>query len=72
MKKFGSIVGFLAPVLVIGSLLAFVGYSLFLYQPSQHLACAQSALSQQVDIAVHVIRQWAGKEGQVYLSCPET
>jgi hypothetical protein len=69
MKKIGSLLSFLGPVLVIGALLAFAGYALWLYQPDQAASCAKSGFAQQFDVAVHVVRQWAGKEGQNYLTC---
>jgi hypothetical protein len=69
MKKLGSILSFLGPVIVIGALLAFVGYALWLYQPNESASCAKSGFAQQFDIAVHVVRQWAGKESQAYLTC---
>ena len=60
----------LGPIIVIGSILAFVYYSLVLYKPSNHRACG-NAIEQQADIAAHVIRQWAGKEGQEYAGCTQ-
>src|SRR4249920_3826795 len=57
-----------APMIVIGSILAFIYYSLVLYKPADGLACG-NAIQQQADIATHVIRQWAGKEGQEYAGC---
>jgi hypothetical protein len=69
MERLGKVFGFLGPVLVIGSLVAFVGYALFLHNPADtSLACGNS-FARQADIAVHVIRQWAGKEGEAYTSC---
>jgi hypothetical protein len=70
MNRLAAVIHFLGPVLVIGSLFAFVGYSLWLYEPDIDASCQKSGVSQQVDIAVHVVRQWAGKEGQDYLTCP--
>lgn len=69
MKRLAAIWNFLAPVLVLGSLFAFVGYALLLYQPDVEASCQKTGVSQQIDVAVHVIRQWAGKEGQDYLTC---
>jgi hypothetical protein len=71
MNRMRSFFGAMGPVLVIGGLAAFVVYSLYAYKPDEHTSCAKSAIGQQADIAVHVIRQWFGREGQVYTSCVE-
>jgi predicted negative regulator of RcsB-dependent stress response len=70
MQRLRAVIGFLGPVLVIGCLLAFVGYALWLYQPDQTASCQKTGPSQQFDVAVHVVRQWSGKENQMYLTCP--
>jgi hypothetical protein len=57
-----------APMIVIGGIGAFVYYSLVLYKPTDGLACGNE-IQKQADIAVHVVRQWAGKEGQEYAGC---
>lgn len=59
----------LGPIIVIGGLGWFVAYSLLWYKPTDRLACSDSIIMQQADIAVHVIRQWAGREGQDYAGC---
>jgi len=72
MNKFWRALGYMPPILVVGGLGYFVYFSLYVYKPSDHLACAKSVVAQQADIAVHAVRQWAGKEGQQYQGCPET
>lgn len=72
MDKVRKFFGFLIPTLVIAGIAYFVYYSLVLYKPSDHLACNNSTVAQQTDIAVHVVRQWAGKEGQQYQGCQES
>jgi hypothetical protein len=69
MNRLATVWNFLAPVIVLGSLFAFVGYALWLYVPNTEASCQKTGVSQQIDIAIHVVRQWAGKEGQEYLSC---
>jgi hypothetical protein len=71
MSRLKSVLSALPPMIVIGGLGAFVVYSLYMYKPSEHLTCAKSAVAQQTDIAVHVVRQWFGKEGQEYAGCQE-
>lgn len=71
MDKVRKFFGFLIPTLVIAAVAYFVYYSLVLYKPADHLACSSSVVAQQTDIAVHVVRQWAGKEGQQYQGCVE-
>ena len=61
----------LVPVIVIGSLLAFVFYAIYMYQPSDRLACNPNFIARQADVAVHVLRQWAGREGQDYAGCTQ-
>lgn len=68
MNRVRSVVGFLGPVVVLGALFAFVVYALWLYKPSDNLACG-NFVQRQADVAVHVIRQWTGKEGQDYAGC---
>jgi hypothetical protein len=68
MGRLRSILAFLGPVLVIGALIAFVVYALALYRPTDGLACGNN-VQKQADVAVHVIRQWAGKEGEAYAGC---
>jgi hypothetical protein len=72
MKVLGRIFGFLAPVAVISFLGCFVYYSLFIYKPTGHLYCGTSSVARQTDVAVHVVRQWAGKEGPTLLACPSS
>lgn len=72
MNKFRRALGYVPPILVVGGLGYFVYYSLYLYQPTNHLACGKSVVAQQTDIAVHVVRQWFGKEGQQYRGCSES
>jgi hypothetical protein len=62
----------MATSILIGGLIFFVYYSLYIYKSSDHVACQSSALARQTDVAVHVIRQWFGKEGQIYTPCPGT
>jgi hypothetical protein len=71
MKPLRKALSFLAPCVVIGSILFFVYYSLVIYQPTGHLYCGPSQLAKQTDVAVHVVRQWAGKEGPTILACPD-
>jgi hypothetical protein len=59
----------LAPIVVIGSLLAFIFYALVIYKPADRLACSPNFVVRQADIAVHVIRQWTIKEGSKYAGC---
>jgi len=72
VNKRPTFLSLLGPILVIGALIAFVVYSLFLYPDDQHVACGKNVVEQQIDIAVHVVRQWAGREGQLYMSCLES
>ena len=72
MDKVRKFFGFLVPAAVICGVAYFVYYSLYLYKPSGHRSCGQSVIAQQTDIAVHVVRQWAGKEGQQYQGCAES
>ncbi|HEY2003771.1 MAG TPA: hypothetical protein VGH44_01490 [Candidatus Saccharimonadia bacterium] len=72
MSKFRRLLGYLPPALIVGGLGYFVYYSIALYQPASHLACGQSVVARQTDIAVHVVRQWFGKEGQQYQGCQES
>ena len=72
MDKVRKFFGFLVPAAVVCAVAYFVYYSLAVYKPSDHLACSTSVVAQQTDIAVHVVRQWAGKEGQQYQGCPES
>jgi hypothetical protein len=69
MQRFLGFISALVPVVVIGSLFAFVFYAIYIYQPSDRLACSPNFAVRQADIAVHVLRQWAGKEGQDYAGC---
>jgi hypothetical protein len=71
MKKMTVVWSYLGPVLVIGGLLAFVGYALWLYHPDTTRTCHAAGVQQQFDIAVHVVRQWFGRESQLYVTCPE-
>jgi hypothetical protein len=59
----------LGPVLVIGGLAGFVLYSLYVYKPTDRLACSDSVVEQQADIAINVVRQWFGKQSQDYAGC---
>lgn len=70
MKALKRVLSFLAPGGVIGSIVFFVYYSLVIYRPTGHLYCGPSQVAKQVDVAVHVVRQWAGKEGPALLACP--
>jgi hypothetical protein len=70
MKALRKFFSFLVPCLVIGAILFFVYYSLAIYQPTGHLYCGPSQVAKQTDVAVHVVRQWAGKEGPTLLDCP--
>jgi hypothetical protein len=70
MKVLHRILSVAAPSAVVGAILVFVYYSLYVYQPSGHLYCGSSTVAKQTDVAVHVVRQWAGKEGPMLLSCP--
>lgn len=72
MKALRKFFGVLVPSLVIGFILLFVYYSLFIYQSTGHLYCGSSQVAKQTDVAVHVVRQWAGKEGPTILACPGT
>jgi hypothetical protein len=58
-------------MIVIGALMAFVFYAIVLYKSSDGLACG-NMVQRQGDIAVHVMRQWAGKEGEEYTGCTAT
>ena len=69
IRRFFSIA---APSIVIGGIGFFVYYSLVIYKPTDHLACGTNMIAQQTDVAVHVVRQWFGKEGQTYSGCPES
>ena len=70
MKAFRRVLGFILPCIVLGGLLFFGYYSLYIYKSSGQVACTGSAVARQTDIAVHVVRQWFGREGQMYAACP--
>ena len=72
MNLLRRILSVAVPCIVIGAIGFFVYYSLVLYKPTAHQTCGQSVVAQQTDIAVHVVRQWAGKEGQTYTGCTES
>ena len=72
MNLLRRILGVAVPCSVVGAVVFFVYYSLVLYKPTAHRACGQSVIARQTDIAVHVVRQWAGKEGQDYAGCAES
>jgi hypothetical protein len=69
MKRIRKSLSFVAPSIIIGGLLFFGYYSLYIYKSTGHLACYRSMIAQQTDIAVHVVRQWLGHEGQLYTAC---
>jgi hypothetical protein len=69
VKKIARALRFIPPSVVIGGLLFFVYYSLYIYKPTGTIACYRSNVAQQTDIAVHVVRQWFGKEGQLFNAC---
>jgi hypothetical protein len=58
-------------IVVIAAIVAFVGYSLLLYKPEEHHTCAASSFARQTDVAINVVRQWFGKQGQEYTGCQE-
>jgi hypothetical protein len=70
MSKMHKSLSMLGPVLVIGGIVYFGYYSLYVYHPSSKPVCYKSVIAQQTDIAVHVVRQWFGKEGSQYNACP--
>jgi hypothetical protein len=70
MKRFDRTISLIAPSIVIGSLLFFGYYSLVIYKPSGHVACYHSMVARQTDVAVNVVRQWFGLEGDLYTACP--
>lgn len=72
MDKLRKFFGILVPTLVVAAVAFFVYYSLYLYKSADRLSCSTSVVAQQADIAIHVVRQWAGKEGQSYQGCPES
>jgi hypothetical protein len=69
MNRLRGFLSYLGPVVVLGALGAFVFYALMLYKPTDGLACSGNVVARQADIAVHVVRQWSGKEGQEYAGC---
>jgi hypothetical protein len=69
MQRLINFFGALGPILVLGGLFVFVFYAVFLYRPVDRLACSPSFAVRQADVAVHVLRQWAGQEGQDYVGC---
>jgi hypothetical protein len=71
MHRLSSFFAILGPIIVLGALGAFVVYALVLYKPTDGLACSGNVVVRQADIAVHVVRQWAGREGQDYAGCQD-
>lgn len=72
MKPLSRVTSLVVPAVVIGAILFFVYYSLVIYQPTGTVACQKSEVSQQVDIAVNVVRQWFNRAGQMFSPCPTT
>lgn len=66
MKLLKDIFGHLVTLAVIAAVAGFVVYSLYFYRDQPSVNCSGSSVTQQVDVAVHVIRQWFGKESQAY------
>jgi len=58
------------PSIVLGALVFFVYYSLVIYHSTGHVACYSSPIARQTDVAVHVVRQWFGRERDLYQACP--
>jgi TRAP-type C4-dicarboxylate transport system permease small subunit len=67
-----KLLGIITPLFVIGFILFFGYYSLYMYKPTGHVACYNSQLAKQTDVAVHVVRQWFGREGQLYSPCQKS
>lgn len=70
MQVLGKILSFVLVSVLLGGLAFFVYYSLNIYQPNGRVACTGSALAKQTDVAVHVVRQWFGREQNLYATCP--
>jgi hypothetical protein len=70
VKSLRRAISIIGPSVVLGTLAFFVYYSLNIYQSTGHVACYSSAIARQTDVAVHVVRQWFGREGQLYQACP--
>jgi hypothetical protein len=70
MSKLHKALSVLGPLLVVFGILYFGYYSLYIYRPTLKSVCYQSVVAQQTDIAVHVVRQWFGKDGEQYNGCP--
>lgn len=64
--------GLVPPIIVVAAILGFVYYSLYLYVPANHVKCSPSFIGRQTDIAVQVVRQWFGKQGEAYVGCQES
>jgi hypothetical protein len=61
--------GYLAPIVVIAAIAYFVYYSLNIYNPSGYLPCGRPFIARETDVAIHVVRQWFGREGETYTGC---
>jgi len=70
VKVLGAILGFAVVSSLLGGLAFFAYYSLNIYKPTGHVACTGSTVSRQTDVAIHVVRQWFGKEQNLYAPCP--
>ncbi|HUD11092.1 MAG TPA: hypothetical protein VMS08_01670 [Candidatus Saccharimonadia bacterium] len=71
MKAVSRSLSLLGPIVVIGAIIFFVYYSLEIYKPNGTVACQKSAVAQQVDVAVNVVREWFGQGQTLYKSCPK-
>ena len=69
MKPLRTFIGYMTPIVVICGLAYFVYYSLNIYNPAGKLPCGRPYLARETDIAVHVVRQWFGREGEAYNGC---
>ena len=70
MNALGKILGFIVICGVLGAAGFFVYYSLNIYHSNGHVACTGSSVAKQTDVAIHVVRQWFGREQNLYNTCP--
>lgn len=63
-----SVVFIVALLMAVGG---FVYYALNIYQSNGTVACHGTTVAKQTDVAIHVIRQWFGREANIYSACPK-
>lgn len=70
MKVVGRVLTYIIICSLLGGIGFFVYYSLNIYKPTGYVACTGTTLSKQTDVAVHAVRQWFGREKNLYATCP--